>query len=318
MTNLLVAIKQTPSFTDEPVSWQIHMEPMKLGSPPSPGVKPNFLPSFLIGDTQPSTPSQTISPSLSQTPTAWLRTSSDSRNIRHKLFNQSTNDAGLSQLTYRKSTPIDKLKPPKQGLFDTLESSNKMTVLNSTRNQQEHSADFSRIASESLNISDISRNLNESTGGTGSSMPAADQSSRGKSSSLWVTAFGFPPSATSLILAQLANCGCIVEKNFPTQGNWIHIKYSMPHEVENALSLNGKLVSNNIMLGVVPYVNKMDGRETVRGLNVTSPPRVRSLRQTYVSPSPTNATVQQNVPQKSTGVVTKAIEYMFGWWRYVL
>lgn len=298
------------------------MEPMNLGSPPSsptsPGVKPNFLPSFLIGDTQPTTPIQTLSPSLNQTPAAWLGTPSESRNIRQKLFNQSINDTSLSQISYKKSTPIDKLKPPKHGLFDTLDTSNKMGVLNSTmRNQLEHSIltpnDFSRIANESLNISDISKNANVSSRGMVTPAPVIEHSGGGKSRSLWVTAFGFPPSATSLILAQLANCGCIVEKNLPTQGNWIHIKYSMPHEVENALSLNGKLVTSNIMLGVVPYTNKMDDGENTRGLNITSPSRVRSLRQTYVSPSSVNNVVQHNVPQKSTGVVTKAIEYMFGW-----
>lgn len=38
-----------------------------------------------------------------------------------------------------------------------------------------------------------------------------------------MTVFGFPLSALTLVLAQLAECGAIVEKRRPPQGNWVPI-----------------------------------------------------------------------------------------------
>lgn len=129
----------------------------------------------------------------------------------------------------------------------------------------------------------------------------------------WITVFGFPPSALSLVLSQLANCGPIAEKRIPSQGNWIHIKFNNLSEVAKALSLNGKLINNSIMIGVnLHYEN--DNKEN-DGSNVfTSPIRARSLRHSFVSPqSPNSVIPPQALPQKSTGLMTKAMEYVFGW-----
>lgn len=46
---------------------------------------------------------------------------------------------------------------------------------------------------------------------------------------------------------------------------------------------------------------------------ITSPNRARSLTQPYTLPRNTEVLSPQNVPQRSTGLVTKAMEYVFGW-----
>lgn len=142
----------------------------------------------------------------------------------------------------------------------------------------------------------------------------------------WITILGFPCSTTNVILAHFAQCGTIVEKKFPSQGNWVHIKYSNPYEASKALAFNGKILAGSIMVGVLPYrPNELSNKENVSinesNLNnstfAASPRPVRSLAQPYLSPQQRNSniseTISSPVPQKSTGIVTKAMEYVFGW-----
>lgn len=68
----------------------------------------------------------------------------------------------------------------------------------------------------------------------------------------WVTVFGYPLSAASFILAQLAHCGNIVATRSPTKGNWMHIKYSSKLEARRALANNGKVFAGTVMIGVIP------------------------------------------------------------------
>lgn len=107
----------------------------------------------------------------------------------------------------------------------------------------------------------------------------------------------------------------IVDKKYPAQGNWIHLKYSTPYEAANALALNGKLVSNSIMVGVVAYQRSKEANKENSGSSFTSPViRARPLRAAVNLPqSPNTSLTAQNVPQKSTGLVTRAMEYMLGW-----
>lgn len=297
------------------------MEPMALGSPPSsptsPGVVPNFLPSFLMGDSQPSTPNMNVSPgrSKSNLRVSFSSTPVDARNMRQKLFNQSLNDSHLVQPSY--NLQAERSGPPKQSLFDTIENKKVQPVINSTiQSPSEDPAlgfndSYSRIGNESVRYHQAVNNLNNSLNQP--YVTNISQVSRNGMDTLWVTVFGFPPSSTSLVLAQLMNCGCIVEKKFPTQGNWVHLKYSSVHEASKALALNGKLVSGNIMVGVVPYYNKEENKENLDNSGITSPIRARSLRHSIVPTQSSNTVIPQNVPQKSTGIVSKAMEYVFGW-----
>lgn len=292
------------------------MEPMTLGSAPSspasPGVNPNFLPGFLMGgDVQPSTNNPSTSPGRNRNSGNFGKPRlSEGTSLRQKLFNQSLGDSPVPLSPF--TAVPEKPGPPKMGLFDTLEQKKKPTspILSSTVAQFNESVGFnesiSRINEDSLNYS---RNvqLNE-TINRGNSYNMNSK----RIDSHWITVFGFPPSALTLVLSQLANCGPIVEKKIPSQGNWVHVKFNNLSEVARAVALNGKLLSNNIMIGVTLHYDK-DNKENDSSV-YTSPIRARSLRQTFASPqSPNSVIPPQTLPQKSTGLVTKAMEYVFGW-----
>ncbi|KAJ8916206.1 hypothetical protein NQ315_016345 [Exocentrus adspersus] len=288
------------------------MEPMTLGSAPSspasPGINPNFLPGFLMGgDNPPSSPNPSSSPGRNRTPgnvTKAGLNSTEPRSLRQKLFNQSITDSPGPLSPF--ATVSEKPGPPKLGLFDTIEQRKTATpMLSSTVAHFNESAgfneSFSRIhAEDSLNYT-RSASIN-------------DQLRSGRRvDSYWVTVFGFPPSALPLVLAQLANCGPIADKKVPQQGNWVHVKFNNLSEVSKALALNGKLINNCVMIGVQPYYNR-ENKENESFVYTSPPIRARSLRHSFVTPqSPNSVIPPQAVPQKSTGLVTKAMEYVFGW-----
>ncbi|XP_063922609.1 nucleoporin NUP35 [Zophobas morio] len=272
------------------------MEPMALGSAPSspssPGVKPNFLPAFLMGDTsQPSSPNPSTSPGRNRTPGRKLGAPS-TPGMYPKLFNATLESP-------RQPFTPHKPGPPSQGLFDTIEQKRKPTspIMQSTAIESPGVFGQSRLE-DSFNCS---RNFNESV----------NFSRVDKIDTHWVTVFGFPPSALSLVLAQLSNCGTIVEKRIPGQGNWLHVKFNHLSDVPRALAMNGRCISNCIMVGVSLYYHK----ENKENDDVfASPIRARSLRHSFISPHNASSVLPpQNVPQKSTGLVSKAIEYVFGW-----
>ncbi|KAK9869727.1 hypothetical protein WA026_003464 [Henosepilachna vigintioctopunctata] len=298
------------------------MEPMTLGSAPSspstPSTNPNFLPGFLMGDAQPTTALST-SPGRNRNTSATFNklgmNTPEQKNLRQKLFNppqlESTFQSPFVPLS-------EKGGPPKHGLFDSIDNkritSPGSPILSSTIAPYCENAAFnesiSRINDDSFNGSINMNMLNESAriNSTLNRLERIDSN--------WITVFGFPPSAMSLVLAQLSNCGTIVEKLLPSQGNWVHLKFSNSNEVSRALTLNGKCISNSIMIGVHLYHNKENKENNGSNAMIySSPVRARSLRQSFTSPQSINNSVviSQNVPQKSTGIVNKAIEYVFGW-----
>lgn len=311
------------------------MEPMCLSnspkSPSSPGTNPNFLPAFLMGSSQPTSPNtKNSSPSALQanrsinykgTPNI------EPKNLRQKLFQQTVNE---SHYTTYDNVAIEKGGPPKLGLFDTL-NANKATspIMSSTMHNQYEQPSFNfndsyaRESNESMNQSAYNYNNSIALSQLQQQQQQYNQFNnmqQEKSNFLWVTVFGFPPSAAGLVLAQFSNFGSIIEKQFPSQGNWVNIKYSSTFEATKALSMHGKLISNCIMVGVMPCNNngnnKQDNnKENLDGNSFVSPNRTRMLRQTFSSPQmSSNEVVQpQGVPQKSTGLVSKAMEYIFGW-----
>ncbi|XP_050306651.1 nucleoporin Nup35 [Anthonomus grandis grandis] len=287
------------------------MEPMTLGSasssPASPGVNSSgFLPNFLIGDITPSTPYHPhVSPGRNKTPGSFRgnSTMSEAKTLRQKLFSQSMAESPIQPPPSPFTSAPEKTGPPKTGLFDTLDSAKKVTspVLSSTVAPYNEPSMFineslSRIHSVEENSINISNNRGS------------------KIDSQWVTVFGFPPSTLNLVLSQLSNCGVILEKKIPSQGNWMHIKFNNLGEVARALALNGKCIANNIMIGVQLHYNKENKENNSGATMMTSPIRARSLRQSFVSPHASNTVIPaQSMPQKSTGIVSKAMEYVFGW-----
>lgn len=66
----------------------------------------------------------------------------------------------------------------------------------------------------------------------------------------WITVFGFPPARSGFILNQFAYFGTIEKHVITNNGNWMHIKYQNQMQVRCALSKNGRVFGDNIMVGV--------------------------------------------------------------------
>ncbi|XP_060524598.1 nucleoporin Nup35 [Cylas formicarius] len=278
------------------------MEPMVLGSTgssPTSEINPHFLPGYLMGDHHPPSSPIASPPRANQLQHSRQDDSfAESRSIRQKLFGQSFNDTATSVVLT--PTVPEKSGPPTTGLFDTIEQVRKPTVLSST---VAHLNDSVNGFNESLSRIHPEESLNCSRTFSPSYVEKID--------TCWVTVFGFPPSMLNLVISWLSEHGKIVDRKMPPQGNWVHLKFSNFNEVARVLAFNGKCVGK-FMIGVQLYREKSD-KENVPVF--TTPRQARSLKHSWVSPqaAPNAVVASPPVPQKSTGIVTKAIEYVFGW-----
>ncbi|CAF0718649.1 unnamed protein product [Brachionus calyciflorus] len=158
----------------------------------------------------------------------------------------------------------------------------------------------------------------------------------------WITVFGFPQSATSYVLQEFSNYGQIL-RHTSTQGNWLHIQFQTKLQAQKALSKNGKVLANNIMVGVMKCIDKsvMNGQQQANNNtenktetntdSLASLPKLnrpgatvkldrsQSLR-TGIRPlgqfnrnQDVDSSVNNKMPKKNTNVLSKAMEYMFGW-----
>jgi nuclear pore complex protein Nup53 len=133
----------------------------------------------------------------------------------------------------------------------------------------------------------------------------------------WITVFGFPQSATSSILQHFSQCGTIIDKVFAAQnGNWIHLKFTSRLECDKALNYNGKIVSNNLMIGVMRCTDEaVVDKENAIEKRDYSINKIRPL--THIAyknaQSPTEVVSGPMQPKRSTGIVSKAMDIFFGW-----
>lgn len=147
----------------------------------------------------------------------------------------------------------------------------------------------------------------------------------------WVTVFGFPPPASSFILQQFSQYGNII-KSVTSKGNWLHLQYQSKLQAKKALSKNGKIYGSDIMVGVVPCIDK-SVMETFRKENISTPSTtnrnetmvtsttsskpvpVRPLTAAYQAARSDHRVVPDGArtPQKEANIVSKAMEYIFGW-----
>lgn len=312
---------------------------MALGSPtgsPAAGTSP-FLPSFLMGESNmPSTPrSNTLSPTKNRSlafgatsPTIGPTSSPD---FNRSLLTQKT--FGYQQIPPMHNfpgTPIQSHNtsisgPPTQGLFDSLRSevnsvqtptrqfgTNVCGPLAGTPNMNQSYND-SLLNQSNFNASRITSpteyRLNQSTANNLSSCVLPKQSN------FWITVYGFPPQATNTILSHFSQCGTIIDKIFPPEsGNWVHLKFSSRLECDKALNYNEKILANNIMIGVthckdssiVDKENLIDNNQLCRVRPLTHIAYKSAQNDTAVCPSPT-------APQRSSGIVNKAMDLLFGW-----
>lgn len=136
----------------------------------------------------------------------------------------------------------------------------------------------------------------------------------------WITVFGFPPSASSYILDQFSQYGNIIQHKVFPNSNWIHILYQSKLDAKKALSKNGKVFGSGIMVGVQQcieesVINSFERTGTHMEKSRLSTPSIRPLTAAYQASTSSNQVVPINdgVPRKSSGLLSKAMEYMFGW-----
>ncbi|KAL4704004.1 hypothetical protein ACJJTC_018044 [Scirpophaga incertulas] len=291
------------------------MEPMTLGSPPhSPSGSPNvgYLPPFLLGEINPPTTPRTNSlsptkgrnlafgsPSSPQTSTPEQKIYKQSMTMHQQALYNHQNTYSNIPSSPNMSYTSKPNGPPIEDLFDTIKSND-----NNQSIYQEHSL-LGYGNNNSMLQSSYTNQMNASV--NNQSLVSPWQNGYQEQEEYWVTIFGFPPNAANTVLARFSNCGAILDKQYPTQGNWAHIRYATRAEKERAMGLSGRQILPGIMVGVVecrdvPRIN-------LASPHITSPERqttgARSLCPTPIPSAP--------VPQRSNGIISKALDYVLGW-----
>lgn len=267
-----------------------------------------FLPGFLMGEpvmspsslTSPSKLSRTLSSPAPQSPLPPAHPLRGPQLLKETL-NRSTR------------TPGDKPSgPPTTGL---------MNSYNMTPNRSMNGSNFATP---------------DNSGSVFPSSPAANyQESDGDPCvaplATWVTVWGFPPSAASFILQQFGACGTVLQHVMPPNSNWMHIRFQTRLQATKALGKNAGVLGGSIMVGVAPCRDDsvLDALNTSMAVgtptldtsvanlssNLGGTPRsIRPLTQAYREAQGEHRVVPgTNTPTRSTGVVSKAVGYMFGW-----
>ncbi|KAM9347005.1 nucleoporin NUP35 isoform 1-T1 [Symphorus nematophorus] len=142
----------------------------------------------------------------------------------------------------------------------------------------------------------------------------------------WVTVFGFPPASASYILLQFAQYGNILKHTMASPGNWMHLQYQSRLQARKALSKDGKVFGDAIMVGVKPCIDK----SVMESSAAVSPPLPTSFSSPVLPSTPRSAirplsaayrgsasdyqvVADRQTPRKDDSFVSKAMEYMFGW-----
>ncbi|XP_008181412.1 nucleoporin NUP53 isoform X1 [Acyrthosiphon pisum] len=285
------------------------MEPMALGSPShdSPQ-KPIYLPGYLMGERAQSpignVSISTMSPlraNRSQTPD--VHTTFLMRNFHHELSDKPS------------STPISNRvndEPTKAPTIDLFDSINTSDYSEKQCNNKENKQFYSDI-----------NNLVE--------QPKA-------APGCWITVFGFSISNKDEILSKfkhMVSC-CDVRQAGP---NWAHICFSDPTDYHRALLFHGQVTNNGAMIGVIPCNDKTILNENISPIDSHPGPSTDILSKSLRSPilgqqfsSPNDSISKRNnirpmairpIPIQgnnnspsattSNGIVTKTLEYLFGW-----
>lgn len=316
---------------------------MALGSPsgsPLPSSS-NYLPSYLMGDA-PTTPrTNTLSPTKGRTSLAFTQ-SPVGGPLAGQTFDYGGRPTGMPQKFSLGATSLNQSStnhnssvtgPPTVGLFDSLRNDKQIFQTpsrNTTTGQGappapgfQQSGNESYLNQSGFNVSrvmspipmareqDFTRNASVMS----SYMNLSQSVPQGND--CWITVFGFPQSASSMILSHFSQCGAIIEKVFATQnGNWVHLRFTSRLECDKALNYNGKVIGHNLMIGV-QYCNdpSIVGKENCEDRKEYSLSRVRSL--THIAyknaQHPTDVVPSPTAPKRSSGLVNKAMDLFFGW-----
>jgi nuclear pore complex protein Nup53 len=150
--------------------------------------------------------------------------------------------------------------------------------------------------------------------------------------SVWVTVFGFPPAAASFIISQISSCGTVLQNILPPNANWMHVRFQTRLQARKALSKNGSVLGGTIMVGVGPCTDdtvldqgnlntsvldsSLAAGPGVANLSTGfgTPRTIRPLTQAFKDAQSENKVVPgTNTPTRNSGIVGKAMGYMFGW-----
>ncbi|XP_023994284.1 nucleoporin NUP35 isoform X1 [Salvelinus sp. IW2-2015] len=302
-------------------------EPMTLGSPtsPKPGPGAQFLPGFLMGDLpapitpQPRSfgvmdmrsPLQTGgSPPQPVVPTP--KDKSGAPPVRSIYDDLSCPAVGMSPMGAHKQ-PFSMMHTPLSGY---------MAVTPGTASSLFSPATIGQQAKSTMSPAQVDPFFTQ-----GDALSSEDHLD-----DTWITVFGFPPASASYILLQFAQYGNITKHVMSNTGNWMHIQYQSRLQARKALSKDGKIFGEAIMIGVKPCIDKnvmdSDRGSTSSGSVFTPPVRngtpshhvstprssMRPLSAAYkASSSDYQVVADEQTPRKDDSLVSKAMEYMFSW-----
>jgi len=289
---------------------QQYQHPQHPQTPQTPvQTQSGFLPGFLMGDPvlSPSTPHRPhlVSPTkLSRTLSSPAPQSPSVGPSGHPIRGNHLLKETLNRST---RTPGDKPSgPPTTGLMNSL-------------NMTPRSANTSALATPGTSVFP----------GTPGAL-AAEEGEEASPLATWVTVWGFPPSAASYILQQFGACGTVLQHLMPPNSNWMHIRFQTRLQASKAIGRNSSVLGGSIMVGVAPCreegvleatnssltTSVLDS--SVANLSSTlggggTPRTIRPLTQAYREAQEESKVVPgTNTPTRNTGLVSKAVGYMFG------
>ncbi|KAH8356561.1 hypothetical protein KR200_002865 [Drosophila serrata] len=259
--------------------------------------------------------------------------------------------AGINANTSLSATPSHthshQVGPPTQGLFESLrepvstpqrnhlsllqmQSPNQSLGPNQSYQSSYHTNDsFAPGAPNAINASmralcsPLGATASPLAGGQGSYSNAAANGGNMQMADFWVTIFGFRPGAASMVLQHFTLCGIIVEVVHPPKnGNWIHVRFSSRIESDKALNYNHKVIAGNVMVGVTRCTDRSvfdkENSTMMANQDIVTPaptsPAIRPFAQQSYKLAQNDSAVSptKDIPQKSSGLVDKALDLIFG------
>ncbi|XP_002928022.1 nucleoporin NUP35 [Ailuropoda melanoleuca] len=327
------------AFAVEPQAPTLGSEPMMLGSPtsPKPGVNAQFLPGFLMGDLPaPVTPQprsisgasvgvmEMRSPLLAggsppQPVVPAHKDKSGAPPVRSIYDDISSPGLGSTPLTSRRQPNISVMQSPLVGVMTT-------TPTSGTGQSMFSPANIGQPRKTTLSPAQLDPFYTQ-----GDSLTSEDHLD-----DTWVTVFGFPQASASYILLQFAQYGNILKHVMSNSGNWMHIRYQSKLQARKALSKDGRIFGESIMIGVKPCIDKSVMENSDRcalsspSLAFTPPiktlgtpaqpgstPKISTMRPLATAYKASTSDYQvisdRQTPKKDESLVSKAMEYMFGW-----
>jgi nuclear pore complex protein Nup53 len=253
-------------------------------------------------------------------------------NLQQRYLQQSPNSSfpsnlsintqpNISQQVFQNQNPANNITgPPINSLFDTygtLRSEKNLHAPTKSFQQQENiqlnqsGFNQSRIMSP---IPNMMTDFNSSY--QSNSLFANNNYSNNKmTNEFWVTVFGFTIASTSIVLAHFNSIGTILEK-VCSSGNWMHIRFSTKNECDKALLFNGKIIGNNLMIGVIPCQDEsIIEKENVGEYQQQSISKIRNLTHSayQLAKNDTEVVHASSEIKKSSGLVNKAMDMLFNW-----